>query len=98
MSAFDDVVGFEWDGHNRDKNFIAHGVANEECEEVFFDPNKKIFEDTIHSESENRSILIGCTNARRLLFIVFTLRKSKVRVISARDLNKREQKLYEKTT
>ena len=96
MGIFGDVFGFEWDEHNRDKNLIAHGVTNEECEEVFFDPNKKILEDALHSEHEVRFILIGCTNMGRLLFIVCTLRKNRIRVISARDLNKREQKLYEK--
>lgn len=98
MSVFDTIFGFEWDTHNRGKNLITHGVTNEECEETFFDPDKKILEDEIHSENETRYILIGRTNTGRLLFIAFTLRKSRIRVISARDLNKREQKLYEKTT
>ena len=98
MRVFGEIVGFQWDQHNRDKNLIAHGVTNEECEEAFFDQNKKILEDEIHSKDEVRFILIGCTNADRVLFIVFTIRKKNIRVISARDLNKREYTLYEETT
>lgn len=98
MSVYDTIFGFEWDVYNRNKNLTAHGVTNEECEETFFDPDKKILEDEMHSENEARYILIGRTNTGRLLFIAFTLRQSKIRVISARDLNKREQKLYEETT
>ncbi|MBI3442342.1 MAG: BrnT family toxin [Candidatus Sungbacteria bacterium] len=98
MSVFNTIFGFEWDSHNRDKNLIAHGVTNEECEETFFDPDKKMLGDEIHSENETRYILIGRTNTGRLLFIAFVLRKNRIRVISARDLNKREQKLYEETT
>ena len=98
MQVFDNIVGFNWDEHNRDKNLVAHGVTNEECEEVFFDPDKKVLADELHSKSEVRFILIGCTSTGRLLFIVFTMRKHHVRVISARDLNKREYSLYEKTT
>ena len=94
---FGDAIGFEWDEHNRDKNLVAHGVTSEECEEALFDPHKKIVADAIQAGHEARFILIGCTNADRVLFIVFTLRKNKLRVISARDLNKRERKLYEKT-
>ncbi len=48
MKASGNISGFEWDAHNKDKNLIAHGVTNEECEEAFFDPDKKILEDTIH--------------------------------------------------
>ncbi len=95
MSVFDTIFGFEWDAHNRDKNLITHGVTNEECEEAFFDPDKKILGDELHSKNEARYVLIGRMNTGRLLFIVFTLRKNRVRVISARNLNKREQKLYE---
>ena len=93
MKAFGNASGFEWDAHNRDKNLVAHGVTNEACEEAFFDPDKKILEDMVHSQNEPRYILIGSTNQKRLLFIVFTLRRSKIRVISARDLNKKEKKI-----
>lgn len=88
-------VQFLWDKGNRDKNLIKHKVSNKECEEVFFDNKKKIIKDKLHSGSERRFLIIGKTKRKRLLFIVFTIRSKKVRIISARDLNKRETKLYE---
>ena len=78
------------------KNLVKHNVSITECEEVFGDTHKKILEDVQHSKGESRFILLGMTNAHRLLFVVFTLRGDKIRIISARDLNKKEVPLYEK--
>ena len=88
-------IEFEWDDGNKDKNWIKHRVARTEAEEVFFDANKKLLRDIIHSSSEDRYILLGKTLAGRLLFIVFTIRGNKIRVISARDMNRKEKPLYE---
>jgi len=88
------TVAFEWDQGNKGKN-LKHGVRDEECEEVFFDPQKKLLKDVLHSQKENRYILIGATKQQRPLFVVFTPRNNNVRVISARDLNQRERRLYE---
>ena len=97
MKFLDQGQAFDWDKGNRGKNFIKHQVADEECEEVFFDQQKKITHDELHSGQESRHLLIGQTKKSRLLFIVFTVREEKIRIISARDLNKKERKLYEKT-
>ena len=86
---------FEWDEGNRGKNFQKHKVSDGEREEVFFDQDKKIYRDVIHSGKEKRYILLGATNVHRILFVVFTIRKGRIRVISARDLNKTESQLYE---
>ena len=94
MVVLSEPIQFQWDKGNIDKNLLKHRVANEECEEVFFDENKKLYKDELHSGKEARYILIGKTKLNRLLFIVFTQRRNKVRVISARDLNKKESKLY----
>jgi hypothetical protein len=91
-------LSFEWDNGNQDKSWQKHQVSIVEAEEAFFDQNKKLYPDPIHSGKESRKILIGKTQKNRVLFIVFTIRKEKVRIISARDLNKREKGLYEKTT
>lgn len=88
-------IKFEWDRGNKDKNASKHSVNSSECEEVFFDPGKKILSDVLHSGEEERFLLLGQTKQRRLLFIVFKLRKKKIRVISARDTNSRERHLYE---
>ena len=91
-------MDFEWDEGNSNKNLKSHTVANSEAEEAFFDSDKVQYPDLGHSQSEQRFILIGKTQKARLLFVVYTTRKNKVRVISARDLNKKEIFLYEKNT
>ena len=88
-------IEFVWDRGNKDKNWTNHQVAITECEEAFFDNKKQIHRDEFHSEEEDRFLLIGMTRQERLLFIVFTTRRSKIRIISARDLNRKEYHLYE---
>lgn len=96
---------FIWDRGNSDKNLVKRqvspnnsGFLTSECEEVFFDEDKVIIKDALHSGEEERFILLGETKKDRLLFVVFTEREHKIRVISARDINKRERKLYEEAT
>ena len=93
-----EISGFEWDKGNKIKNLTRHSVSQDECEETFFDSNREIQKDLLHSANEERYILLGHTKYKRLLYIVFTIRKEKVRVISARDINKKERKLYEEKT
>lgn len=97
MRILQQPIKFQWDKGNQDKNLIKHKVIRQECEEVFFDQNKKMFKDIIHSQNEERHIIIGKTKQKRLLLIVFTIRGRAIRVISARDLNRKETELYEKT-
>lgn len=80
------------------KNPKKHGVKNEETEEVFFGRKKKITKDIVHSASESRHILLGKTKKDVILFIIFTVRSSVIRVISSRRINQKEVHLYEKTT
>ena len=93
MKIWPEPLHFDWDEGNRNKNWIKHKVTNEECEEAFFDPRKRLIEETFHSGKERRYLLVGRTFRGRALFIVFVLREKSVRVISARDLNKKERKL-----
>lgn len=88
-----DIKGFVWDKGNIDKNWRKHRVTDRECEEVFFDENKKIFKDKLHSRGEERFRIVGKTKKGRLLFVVFTIRNKKIRVISARDINRKERRL-----
>ena len=92
------ITKFDWDKGNINKNWEKHKVKDQECEEVFFDIKKKLFKDTVHSVKEKRYILLGQTKLKRLLFIVFAIRKNKIRIISARDINKKEKYLYEKNS
>lgn len=91
------VLEFEWDKGNIGKN-RKHQVDDKEAEEVFLDRGKKLFKDHLHSNGEERLRLVGKTKKERLLLVVFTIRKGKVRIISARNINKKEVYLYEKTT
>lgn len=98
MVIIKEPVKFIWDKGNKDKNWLKHKITNQEGEEIFFDKNKKIHFDRKHSLKEKRHILLGKTKKNKLLYIVFTIRDKKVRIISARKLNRKEKKLYGKTT
>lgn len=98
MVIIKEPIGFFWDKGNKEKNFKKHQVTDSESEEIFFNENKKIFKDKLHSGREERFIVLGKTNKNRLLFVVFTIRNEKIRIISARDINRKEEKLYEKST
>jgi uncharacterized DUF497 family protein len=87
---------FEWDEANKNKIWLKHKVSSEECEEAF--ATEYLFKqpDELHSDKENRHILVSKTKKARFLFIVYTLRKNKVRVVSARGMHKKELGFYEK--
>lgn len=87
--------GFQWDEGNADKNLMAHQVENWECEQGFFNEPLVILDDPRHSRDERRWAAFGVTDAGRPLAVVFTMRGRLVRVISARDMNKKEKVFYE---
>ncbi len=95
MAVLAEITGFEWNAGNRDTSWEKHQVTTGECEEVFFNEPYLVSEDAGHSESEQRYYLLGITNAVRRLFVVFTIRQKKIRVISARDMNRKERAIYE---
>ena len=72
---FDNIVGFQWDDGNIDKNFIAHGVENWECEQVFFNEPLLVLDDPRHSTAEKRWAVLGRTDGGRLLTVIFTVRE-----------------------
>ena len=97
MQVFKKPLEFDWNKGNIAKN-LKHSVQDREAEESFLDKDKVIYKDALHSKIEERYILIGKTKKKRLLCMVFTMRNKKIRIISARDINKKEVKLYEKAT
>lgn len=97
MRTDKEPVEFEWDKGNAGKN-LKHGVSDYECEETFFDEAKRVLKDALHSGSEERNILLGKTKKSRLLYVVYTKRGKKIRVISARHINRKERHFYEKET
>ncbi len=88
-------TGFQWDAGNADKNWDLHQVSQGECEQVFFNRPLLVAPDIEHSQREPRYAALGQTNAARQLAVVFTIRGTLVRVISARDMSRRERRIYE---
>ncbi len=101
MAPFPDdlaeCTGFQWDEGNTEKNWELHQVSNAECEQVFFNRPIRVAPDEKHSQREPRLAALGQTYAGRLLSVVFTIRGTLVRVISARDMSRDERRLYERT-
>ncbi len=91
-----DLTGFDWDDGNARKNWENHRVTQAEAEEVFFSRPVLLAEDEKHSEREPRYNVIGDTNAGRPLSVVFTVRHSRIRVISARPMSRKERTAYAK--
>ncbi len=96
MRILPEPLLFEWDKGNVNKNLTKHKVTNQEAEEVFSSEPIFLFEDEKHSLlSEKRYMIWGETKNSRKLAIIFTIRESSVRIISARDMNKKERRNYE---
>ena len=97
MLDFSKISGFQWDKGNRDKIWKKHRVSVGEAEQVFFNEPFLIGLDEKHStDKEIRYLSFGVTNLNRELTIVFTIRKDLIRVISARDMSKKDRREYEK--
>lgn len=89
---------FQWDKGNESKNWIKHKVSKFEAEQVFFNEPLLLFLDEKHSEEERRYFVLGKTDDERELMIVFTERGKQIRVISARDMSKKEREIYERNS
>ncbi len=91
------ITGFDWDEGNARKSVEKHDVSQFEAEQVFFNQPLLVLEDDKHSQAENRYHALGITDGSRLLHVTFTLRikNTLIRVISARDMHKKERVIYE---
>ncbi|MDP1606361.1 MAG: BrnT family toxin [Rhodocyclaceae bacterium] len=96
MIDFAGITGFDWDAGNARKN-EKHGVSTAEAEQVFFNAPLLLLTDDKHSQQEARHHALGKTDDGRLVHVSFTLRKSGslIRVISARDMHRKERTIYE---
>lgn len=97
MISWKQITGFDWDTGNERKSVEKHSVSRFEAEQVFFNQPLLILADSKHSQIENRYHALGRTNDKRLLHITFTLRSDEtlIRVISARDMHRKERNIYE---
>ena len=92
-----DAPTFEWDPVKAAANAEKHGVSFDEAVTVFQDPLARIHPDPDHSQLEAREIVVGHSGTQRLLLVAFTDRQGKIRLISARELTRRERRDYEES-
>jgi len=90
-------TGFEWDEGNLTKNGEKHEVSASECEQIFFNHPLVAAHDEKHSGQEKQFLALGQTDSGWPLFSVFTIRNDLIRVISAREMSRKERKEYEST-
>jgi len=88
-------ISFDWDDANSRKNWNKHQVTPSECEQIYFNKPLILKNDIDHSGYETRFYALGKTDESRKLFIAFTVRNDKIRVISARDMSRKEREVYE---
>jgi uncharacterized protein len=88
---------FEWDDKKAQANIAKHSVTFEEASTAFADPLSITISDPVHSQAEERFILLGHSHRCRLLVVVHTERSDKIRLISARRASRNERKQYEET-
>jgi uncharacterized DUF497 family protein len=86
---------FEWDRKKAESNARKHGVTFDEASTVFGDPLSLLMPDPDHSFGEERYLLLGMSNRRRLVVVAFAERPPRTRLISARRATKEEQRRYE---
>ena len=93
------ITGFAWDEGNTRKN-EKHGVLPMEAEQVFFNQPLLLLDDVRHSQVEPRFHALGKTHGGRLLHIAFAVREeaTKIRIVSARDMHRKERKIYAQET
>jgi uncharacterized DUF497 family protein len=90
----DNCIGFDWDEGNTSKNWLKHKVTPSECEQIFFNQPLVVQADLNHSKKETRYFALGQTDLKRTLFIAFTVRNNRIRIISARDMSRKEREVY----
>ncbi|MBI3577758.1 BrnT family toxin [Candidatus Gottesmanbacteria bacterium] len=95
MKILPDLIVFEWDQGNSEKNYKKHKVTQREAEEAVTSDNMFIFDDEKHSRLEKRYMIWGTTDGSRRLSVIVTIRNDIVRIISARDMNAKERRAYE---
>jgi uncharacterized DUF497 family protein len=88
------VTGFDWDAGNSEKNWRRHAVTQAETEQAFINRPVLVMSSPQSPASEVRHFALGQSDQGRRLAIIFTLRGSLLRVISARPMSRRERRLY----
>jgi uncharacterized DUF497 family protein len=99
MVDLGEISGFDWDAGNSRKSNEKHDVSQAEAEQLFFNTPLLLLSDDKHSQKEARYHALGKTDSARMLHVTFTLRGGGklIRVISARDMHRKERAVYEQT-
>src|SRR5438034_6266220 len=92
--VFENCEGFEWDSGNSNKNWYGHRISDFECEEVFFNSPITVRRDKQRKSGEPRYSALGRTGSGKQVYVAFTIRSKLIRVISAREMNRREVRKY----
>ena len=87
---------FEWDDEKAAENLIKHGVSFSEASTVFADPLSRTILDPLHSEVEDRFVILGQSGLQHTLVVVHTYRGEVIKIISARTATSRERREYER--
>jgi uncharacterized protein len=87
---------FEWDPAKGRSNIAKHGVAFDEASTCFEDALSITILDPLHSQEEERFVLIGHSHRNRILVVVHTDGGERIRIISARPATNKERRFYEK--
>lgn len=86
---------FDWDDGNAPKVRTRHFVEPGECEQAFLSEPFVVVADPQHSQREERWRALGTTSGGRNLYLVFTFRREVfIRILAARDMNRKERQLY----
>lgn len=87
-------TGFDWGAGNSEKNWAKHKVTRSECEQISFNLPFVVADDRKHSQDDPRFYALGHTDAGRMLSAVLTIRRGRIRLISTRDMNRAERRIY----
>ena len=94
LEEFSHCRGFDWDEWNAEKIWSKHQVSHTECEQVLFNQPLVVGEDAEHSQDERRYYVLGQTDKERGIFLVFAIREDLIRVITARDMSRKERRIF----
>ncbi len=89
------TIEFDWDNQKARANIKKHGVSFKDATTVFDDPFSIALDDILHSQEEDRYLIIGYSQQQRLLVVAYTYRGNNIRIISARIATRREREIYE---
>ncbi len=98
MEFLIEPIKFDWDNYNIEHIRTKHKIEPYECEQIFFNLPFVVGPDTTHSQQEVRYYLYGKTDTGKILFAVFTIRRNKIRIVTARTASRKERRLYYEQT